>query len=437
MSLTVKHLNADSTFLLTFSPDRSPPRSSNLKKPPGTFTVLIDPWLTGDSIVGKPWFAITKHTVPSCIQHLSEIAEPDIVLVSQNKPDHCHGATLRQLSPDSKSYIVAEPGAAKAIRGYKHFKPSRIVALPRYSPYRPFSVCRVPIPALSPAGLPGEVTIAFIPAKNYTTGLHNAIGVTYLAPTAVRSLTTVSTIDLPIKKQSYPTSPPATVSSDLSSSLSSTSSDYLPIQHPSPNERPFSPLSPTTLTSKSITDVSLPVHPNAVHFAFPPTPPESPMSTTTFTSSTPTLINAQTSTPGRVRPLSVLYSPHGIPFSPDLLPYATYHLVPSAALPLTLLLHSFDRVQNPWYFGGNISAGTRGGVNIAWGLMARCWMSAHDEAKDDQGLSVSRVRVARAGPVEVKRALCSGEEGEWLRQRGWNCDVQSLEVGAEKVLRAC
>src|SRR5207248_5725133 len=103
-------------------------------------------------------------------------------------------------------------------------------------------------------------------------------------------------------------------------------------------------------------------------------------------------------TPGRLRPVSVLFTPHGLPFSPDLLPYTQNHLVKLGALPLTLLLHSFDHAQNPWYLGGNIMMGSTGGVEIARGLMARCWLSAHDEAKDDRGLAVAKLVLARTTP---------------------------------------
>lgn len=82
-------------------------------------------------------------------------------------------------------------------------------------------------------------------------------------------------------------------------------------------------------------------------------------------------------------------------------------------------------------------AGTEGGVQIARGLMARCWLSAHDEAKDDQGLSVKKLKLSRMSPEEVRRALWSGEEGEDLRRKGWNCDVRSLMAGQEMVIGQC
>lgn len=75
--------------------------------------------------------------------------------------------------------------------------------------------------------------------------------------------------------------------------------------------------------------------------------------------------------------------------------------------------------------------GWSGGVEIARGLMARCWLSAHDEPKDDRGLAVAKLVTAKATPEEVRRKLWEGPEGELLRKRGWTCDVRNLGVGAE------
>ena len=78
--------------------------------------------------------------------------------------------------------------------------------------------------------------------------------------------------------------------------------------------------------------------------------------------------------------------------------------------------------------------GASGGIQIARSLMARCWLSAHDEAKDDQGLSVKQLKIKRAGADEVRKALWEGEDGECLRKTGWTCDVRNLEVGKEMTI---
>src|SRR5271168_4190560 len=52
MSLTVKHLNADASFLLIFSPEAQP-STSDLRSTNGAYTILVDPWLTGTSMFRK------------------------------------------------------------------------------------------------------------------------------------------------------------------------------------------------------------------------------------------------------------------------------------------------------------------------------------------------------------------------------------------------
>lgn len=69
--------------------------------------------------------------------------------------------------------------------------------------------------------------------------------------------------------------------------------------------------------------------------------------------------------------------------------------------------------------------GLRGGMKIARALMARVWLSAHDEDKEDRGLSVKQLKVRKASVEEVRRQLARGEKGEW------NCDVRNLKNGAE------
>ena len=98
----------------------------------------------------------------------------------------------------------------------------------------------------------------------------------------------------------------------------------------------------------------------------------------------------------------------------------------AAALPLTLLLHSFDRVQNPWWMGGNVAAGLPGGVEIARNLMARCWVSAHDEDKDNTGLSVMQVKTRKYNIEEVD---------EMVRSLSGSTSVFNLGVGQELVLK--
>lgn len=404
MSLTVKHLNGDTTFLLTFAPtDNAPPSPPGLpyQQAPGTFTILIDPWISGPSTMWHPKFLLSKHTSPSCIQNLSHIHEPNVVLISQDRPDHCHEATLRQLDPTSPiTTILAEPAAAKKIRGFKFFNPDMVHSLREYEK-KPDSVIRFGIHPIINGGTPGEVTISFIPAKMDMAGVHNATGITYRPP----------------------------------------SSSYLP-------SNPFSPISPTNQSRfyQASQQTPIPVD-------LPPTPPKTPTRQTSALSYTSNPLSSTSSPPSQhcstfsnhnrsissassvtstsrmhtERALSVIYSPHGVNY-PLIENYASKHLMNIAALPLTLLLHSFDRVNNPWWMGGNIAAGLPGGVEIAQKLMARCWISAHDEDKDNSGVSVMSTKTRKYNIDEVREML--------RRERGGNVDVANLGVGAEMVLKA-
>lgn len=78
--------------------------------------------------------------------------------------------------------------------------------------------------------------------------------------------------------------------------------------------------------------------------------------------------------------------------------------------------------------GGNIAAGLPGGVEIAQNLMAKCWISAHDEDKDNSGLSVMSTKTRKHSIEEVRTMLQEG--------RGSNTDVANLASGAEVVLHA-
>ena len=78
--------------------------------------------------------------------------------------------------------------------------------------------------------------------------------------------------------------------------------------------------------------------------------------------------------------------------------------------------------------------GATGGAQIARALMARCWLSAHDEPKDDRGFSVKQLKIRRLGADEVRKSLWDGEDGQWFKKTGWTCDVRSLDVGKEMVL---
>ncbi|KAH0533842.1 hypothetical protein FGG08_007533 [Glutinoglossum americanum] len=363
MSLTVTHLNGDSTFLLTFRPAAQP----NTAFPPSpgyspvAFSILFDPWLAGDSTIFSRRFSTARRTVPACISSLRDLpSPPDLVIVSQDKPDHCSPETLRQLDPRGErgedgggsskktTLILADPNAAKRIRSWKHFSPGLVQAMERWEPdgKKENNIRRFSIPASSPLGQPGEVSIAFILNKRDLTGIHNAIGITYRPPST-----------------RYPLGDP-------------------------PITPPASPLlSPSARSPASFQPV------------------------TSYTAS-------------QDRTISVIYSPHGVSY-PILQPYASHHLVKEAALPLTLLLHSFDRVSGPWWLGGNVTAGLPGGVDIARNLQTKCWISAHDEVKDLAGVVVPYMKMETFTKEEVEALVGTGAE----KGRGRGTEVVTLDAG--------
>src|SRR3954453_6534112 len=110
MALTIKAINNDTSFLLTFAPPIAPAASSG--RFPGAFTILIDPWISGPAKI-SPNLSVIERPSPACIISLEDLDEPDMILISQDKPDHCHEETLCQLSPHTGSTILATPAAAK------------------------------------------------------------------------------------------------------------------------------------------------------------------------------------------------------------------------------------------------------------------------------------------------------------------------------------
>lgn len=318
MSLTVKALNSDASFLLTFRPilDISP----SPEEPSNAFTILLDPWIGGTSKIWHPKFSISRQKSPPCVNSLRELPEPDLAVISQEKSDHCHQQTLTQLPRrGGKTIILAVPAAAKLIRGWKHFDPNKVVTLPKWEDPRlrkSSNIYRISIAPLFPNGTPGEVTIAYVPQKKDLTGLHSAIGITYRPPSVIN---------------------------------------------------PFQ--------------------------AVPLTPPDSPRSfQSTFSQSS------------KDRTLSVIFSPHGVNYK-TLEPYITSHLVSEAALPLTALLHCFDRVENPWYMGGNVCAGLPGGQEIAQNLCAKAWISTHDAVKETTGVATIKTVIQQYPKEEVESVV--------------------------------
>ncbi|KAB8532550.1 hypothetical protein FH972_025495 [Carpinus fangiana] len=409
MSLRVKSLNADSSFLLIFSPPAAAHDPQGTF--PGSFTILIDPWLSGPSTVVHPKFAHTTHTVPSCVESLDALPDPDVVLISQDQPDHCHRQTLLTLPSDSRANIFAIAPAARKIRSWKHFDPQRVHSMTRFDERHPQkSIINISIPAYSHAGQPGQVTIAFLQPKRDITGLHNAVGITYRPPSS--SLSNRNTSYLELAPLSPPTTPPALEGGHERYSYT----NFGNLSHRDSTDGLSSP----PMTPPSISTVST----TSLGGTLPLTP-------TTNTISAP--FYADITSHCRERALSVIYSPHGLPYS-LIKPYATSHLLPQSALPLTALFHCLDRVDNPWYLGGRIVDGGEAGAEIAKALNARVWVSAHDEEKQTSGWSVSRMKCVKMD-VEDARALLRRSSDVKISKTANSTRVVELDSGEELLLK--
>lgn len=494
--LSIKHLNSDASFLLTFEPllDDSSSSEAPAARP---YHVLLDPWIVGSSKIFHSKISLTRHTEPACVSSLRQLPEPDLVIISQSKSDHCNEATLKQLPPSSKAVILAEPAAARVIQSWKHFDRRKVLTLNKWEDHgqQPkgkrapgggggskhgsrHAVTRIPLPPAVPGGEPGEVTVAFIPQKRDLTGLHAAIGITFRsAPRKEKSTTTTARRTTNSKTSSmmtiggyptpcvtFPLTPPATPKSHRSypnlpilytnaaagGSGRSPHALYPPPppppslrlladgrevanhHHHSPTEETcisqlppllpplFIPRSPTP-TIRSARSCSTLTPTNTISSTLSAAATLTNTTPTTTTASPTSILSphppppknnnnnmlpiATTNQRRRSRTLSVLFSPHGIPYQGNLESYTTTHLINEAALPLTALLHCFDSVRNPWWLGGNVVLGAPAGRDIAVKLHARCWLSCHDGEKDVKGLATGWVKTRRWDRDVLERAV--------------------------------
>ncbi|KAI0456625.1 hypothetical protein F5B21DRAFT_146211 [Xylaria acuta] len=420
MALTVKHLNSDASFLLSFEPVI--PESVADSVIPRPFTILLDPWLTGPSTIFHPRISITSHRHPACISSLTELSQPpDLVIISQHKPDHCNETTLRQLPARGTTLILAEPASARIIRSWKYFDKEKIRIMERWEDPRitgKQSVIRIPVPPLQPSGQEGEVTVAFIPQKHDLAGLHGAVGITYRSPPThdlIKQVTQATFLTPPSTPESYIQK--FTVAEGQFSVTAPTGDTFL--LPPTPPMSPVSLISPKSL--RSIRSVSTLIA-SPTHCLYSPS----------FRPATSQNEKVLPPSPfSHSRPISLIFSPHGIQYS-YIAPYATSHLVAEAALPLTALLHCMDSISNPWWLGGNICAGVPYGAEIASKLGARLWISAHDGEKDVRGLATGLLKTRRWKDEEIRGALENGLDGHSDGWKGGNINVREKTKGTRQ-----
>ena len=187
MSLTIQHLNTDCTFLFAFSPAYNT-AEEHTHRFPGAFTILIDPWLSGGSSILHPTFQYTKHTDKPHITSLADLKQPiDLIIISQDKPDHCHRETLCSLPKRKQVNILATRAAAKKIKSWSFFDENNIHIIPPYNPHDKDTLITIALPAYTSTGTPGELTIAHLPTKHDLTKVHDAIAITYRPPSTIFS----------------------------------------------------------------------------------------------------------------------------------------------------------------------------------------------------------------------------------------------------------
>ncbi|PNS17230.1 hypothetical protein CAC42_6913 [Sphaceloma murrayae] len=369
MSVSVKHLNADTTFLITFSSEDAS-SGGHIGKEEHRFTILVDPWLAGSSSIWMPRFQISHHTTASVVESLTDLPLPDLILISQDKPDHCHEETLRTLPADTHVHIVAVPAAAKKIKSWRYFTNATITTVNPYRSRTPDTVLRIRLPTKDALfGASGELTISHIPQSFDMTNLHSAIGITYTAPQSSPLL------DHEGHHVTLPPSPPITPV------MSRTNSD--------------------------------------------PPPGEPAMTSNVFPTKT------------SQRPISLLYTPHGIG-TPCITPYMESHLRPMGALPLTIFFHAINVEENPWFLGGRVATGLPGGSEVVKRFGAKYWLSAHDEAKDNRGWATAMIK-SRNYTLEEAQILCDDEVERWEESQGRNGEgvgPRLVNLGVGEILRA-
>ncbi|CAF1165109.1 unnamed protein product [Adineta steineri] len=106
MSLTLRHLNDDTSWLIIYD----------------NFKILLDPWLFGSQIDYFHYFSRQEHAIQPSIQNITRDLnmEIDAIIISHEFTDHCHEETLRSLS--STIPIYATTNAAKRIRRWNYFQ---------------------------------------------------------------------------------------------------------------------------------------------------------------------------------------------------------------------------------------------------------------------------------------------------------------------------
>ncbi|KAI7562493.1 hypothetical protein KC346_g22023, partial [Hortaea werneckii] len=303
-----------------------------------------------------------------------------------------------------------------------------------YNPKDGDTVFRASIPSYTSSSSEGEITVANVVTKYDVTGLHNAIGITYRSPGSILSALKRESVNLTEllnyqspRPSATPTQPKLRQSKSASRLTLSRNKDASVSAPSTPKGRPrtaSSPRKPTFDTESLDKTYTSPSRPPAIPSSLATRSRTDSHTSTTTTTSTQSPLNT---TAHREKPLTVLYTPHGISLS-ALQPYLTHYLEPQQAsssnnnnrspspLPsnlktppppppsstfrLTALFHCLNTEANPIFLGGTVAHGAPGGVKLAKALHARHWIGTHDEVKVLKGWSTMWIRSTRFGVEE-------------------------------------
>ena len=376
MAMSIRRLDAEVSFLLTFEPIVTDTSDRFLNEP---FRVLLNPHLAR-----QPTLSLKRRSVPISNKYIADADEAlytaDTIVISHASADCCDESTLRRCQlVNPNTIILAAPEAARVIRRWKNFDTRHLDVLQRWEDPRLAGQnrdIRIPLLLQATGRNCGEVTISYIAPRRDNKGQHSAIGITYRPPPE-QNLSR-----FPRSMQTPPTTP-------------------------KPRMSCFLPQIPTLL----------------------PTPPTSPSlrSTRSTASLAPHLLN---------RAVSLIYAPNGIAF-PPLEGYATTHLLNEAALPLTALLHCFDRVDAPWWMSGCVRTGVTTGLEIASALGARLWLDVpQNSSAGSRKFDSLRARMTRRTTHDMQdvRRRVEQDSSSKNNKASHVTAVSSLQASEEVVL---
>ena len=164
MSLTLRHLNADTSWLIIFN----------------EFKILLDPWLFGSQTDFFRYFSTQEHAIVPSIQDIQRDlgVEIDAIIISHEFTDHCHEETLRSLPATIP--VFATTNASKLIRRWGYFQ--HVYDIPLLNNRPENFTLSVLSRQQSELDLPNTISVGYIPEKGFLSlpSLHGATCISFL-----------------------------------------------------------------------------------------------------------------------------------------------------------------------------------------------------------------------------------------------------------------